>query len=227
MPIYEESFRIGCGRYQQVQNYINKAGDEILRYGTSPLIIGGKTALSVAGEKLENSIKDKCNLYEIVTHTGTCNDERATELAQYANDKGYDVIVGVGGGVICDFAKMCAYFSNLPIINIPTSSATCAAFTPLSVRYTPDGKTVGTKHFEYEVNEVIVDTEVIASQPTRLLLAGVLMPLQSLSKSNTDIKKAETDTRSVLTMLMQCQNIHLNFLLKKPRNALMIWRKTT
>ncbi len=173
MPIYEESFRIGCGRYLQGQNYINKAGDEILRYGTSPLIIGGKTALSVAGEKLENSIKDKCNLYEIITHTGTCNDERATELAQYANDKGYDVIVGVGGGVICDFAKMCAYFSNLPIINIPTSSATCAAFTPLSVRYTPDGKTVGTKHFEYEVNEVIVDTEVIASQPTRLLLAGV------------------------------------------------------
>lgn len=173
MPIYEESFRIGCGRYLQGQNYINKAGDEILRYGTSPLIIGGKTALSVAGEKLENSIKDKCNLYEIVTHTGTCNDERATELGQYANDKGYDVIVGVGGGVICDFAKMCAYFSNLPIINIPTSSATCAAFTPLSVRYTPDGKTVGTKHFEYEVNEVIVDTEVIASQPTRLLLAGV------------------------------------------------------
>ncbi|MBQ2754511.1 MAG: iron-containing alcohol dehydrogenase [Clostridia bacterium] len=173
MPIYEESFRIGCGRYLQGKDYILKTGDEILRYGTSPLIIGGKTALSVAGEKLENSIKEKCNLYEIVTHTGTCNDERAKELAQLANKKGYDVIVGVGGGVICDFAKMCAYFAKLPIINIPTSSATCASFTPLSVRYTPDGKTVGTKHFEYEVNEVIVDTKIIASQPPRLFLAGV------------------------------------------------------
>jgi hypothetical protein len=31
MPIKEESFRIGCGRYLQGAGFIKKAGDEIIR----------------------------------------------------------------------------------------------------------------------------------------------------------------------------------------------------
>lgn len=173
MPIKEESFRIGCGRYIQGAGYVAKVGDEVMRLGTSPLIVGGKTALELTREKIEKSVSEKCNKYEIVVHTGTCNDERAKELAELAAKKGYDVIVGVGGGVICDFAKLCGYFAKLPVINVPTSSATCAAYTPLSVRYTPEGKTVGSLHYGYEVNGVIADTEVISGQPVRLLLAGV------------------------------------------------------
>ena len=173
MPIREESFRIGSGRYLQGKGFIERVGDEVIRLGSSPLIIGGKTALSVACNKVKESIEKKCNIYEIVEHPGTCNDERATVMAEFAKEKGYDVIVGVGGGVICDFAKLCGYYANVPVINIPTSSATCAAFTPLSVRYTESGKTVGSLHYEYEVDCVIADTEIISAQPVRLFLAGV------------------------------------------------------
>ena len=173
MPIKEESFRIGCGRYIQGAEYIEKVGGEVLRLGTSPLIIGGKTALGITKSKIEKSVAEKCNKYEFVVHTGTCNEERAKELAELAGEKGYDVIVGVGGGVICDFAKLCGYFAKLPVINVPTSSATCAAYTPLSVRYSPEGKTVGSIHYENEVNCVIADTKVISEQPIRLLLGGV------------------------------------------------------
>lgn len=173
MPIKEESFRIGCGRYVQGAGYISKIADEVLRCGRTPLVVGGKTALSIAQEKIEQSLKEKCNKYEFIVHTGTCNDERAKEIADYAKEKGFDVIVGVGGGVICDFAKVCGYFAKLPTINVPTSSATCAAYTPLSVRYTPDGRTVGSLHYEYEVDCVLVDTEIMAHQPVRLFLAGV------------------------------------------------------
>ena len=173
MPIKEESFRIGSGRYIQGRGYIAKTGDEIMRLGTSPLIIGGKTALDITKAQITKSITDKCKKYEFAVHTGTCNEERAKEFAQLAEQKGYDVIVGVGGGVICDFAKLCGYFAKLPVINIPTSSATCAAYTPLSIRYTPEGRTVGSLHYGYEVNGVIVDTAILAGQPVRLLLAGV------------------------------------------------------
>ena len=173
MPIKEESFRIGCGRYIQGPGYIEKVGNEVLRVGTSPLIVGGKTALEITKSKIEKSVAEKCNKYEFVVHTGTCNEERAKELAGLAHEKKYDVVVGVGGGVICDFAKLCGYFAKLPVINVPSSSATCAAYTPLSVRYTPEGRTVGSIHYENEVNCVIADTEVIGAQPVRLLLAGV------------------------------------------------------
>lgn len=190
MPIREESFRIGCGRYIQGLGYIEKVGDEVLRLGTSPLIIGGKTALEITGSEIEKSVAAKCNKYEFIVHTGTCNEMRAEELAKYADENGYDVIVGVGGGVICDFAKLCGFITKLPVINVPTSSATCAAYTPLSVRYTPEGKTVGSIHYKNEVNCVIADTKVIAAQPVRLLLAGVFDALAKF----VEIKQRFTET---------------------------------
>ena len=173
MAIKEESFRIGSGRYIQGPGYIARAGEEICRVGSSPLVIGDDTAFSLTRTKLEESLGNTCKTYEFIIHNGTCNEERATELAAYAKEKGFDVFVGTGGGVIMDFAKLCAHFAGLPVINIPTSSATCAAYTPLSIRYTPEGKTVGSLHFKEEVNGVICDTQIVSAQPTRLLLAGV------------------------------------------------------
>ena len=173
MPIREESFRIGCGRYIQGAGCIGKLGDEVGRLGTSSLIIGGETALGITKTEIENAICKKCNNYEFLVYSGTCNKEYAKELAESAVQKGYNVIVGVGGGVICDFAKLVGYFAKSPVINVPTSTATCAAYTPLSVCYTADGRTVGTVHYEQEVNCVIVDTEIIAGEPVRLFLAGV------------------------------------------------------
>lgn len=173
MPIREESFRIGCGRYLQKQGAIAELGTEVLRYGKAPLVVGGPTALSLTREKIEQAFTGVCPHYKILEHSGTCNEEQALELAQLAKAEKLDVIVGVGGGVIMDFAKLIGDVDRLPVINVPTSSATCAAYTPLSVRYTPDGRTVGSKHYSYELTAVIADTQVIATQPPRLLLAGV------------------------------------------------------
>ena len=173
MPVKEQSFRIGCGRYISGTDALKNCGEEIVRLGKNPLIIGGKTALSITKETMQDSIAKNCEKYEFITHTGTCNDHHAKKYADYAANNGYNVIVGVGGGVIMDLAKLCAFFAHLPVVNIPTSSATCAAYTPLSVRYTDEGRTIGTQHFGNEVNSVIADTAVIATQPTRLLLSGV------------------------------------------------------
>lgn len=173
MPIRESSFRIGCGRYTQGEGILKDCGSEIKRLGERPLVIGGEKALSLTREIIEKSVKNVCNNYEFIVHKGTCNEERAKELAELCEKKGYDVIVGVGGGVIMDFAKLCGYFAKKPVVNIPTSSATCAAYTPLSVRYTPDGRTVGSLHYSYEVDAVICDTKIISTQPVRLLLSGV------------------------------------------------------
>lgn len=173
MPIKEASFRIGCGRYLQEAGILSQCGAEVLRLGSAPLIVGGKRALSLTRPAIERSVSDACSHYRFEQHEGTCNEERARELATLAKESGLDVIVGVGGGVIMDFAKLIAHFAALPLINVPTSSATCAAYTPLSVRYTPDGQTVGSLHYTREVDAVLVDTAIVAAQPTRLLLAGV------------------------------------------------------
>ena len=173
MPIREKSFRIGCGRYLQESGILSNLGEEILRLGNAPLIIGGHTALRLTRSQIESSVSAVCQHYRIEVHTGTCNDEDARAFAALASSEHLDVIVGVGGGVMMDFAKMIARVASLPIINVPTSSATCAAYTPLSVMYTKQGRTVGTTHHEREVDAVLADTAAISTQPPRLLLAGV------------------------------------------------------
>ena len=193
MPIKEESFRIGSGRYVQGPGYLGKTWEEIRRLGTAPLIIGGKTALELTKAQIERSLQGACNKYEFILHTGTCNEPRAKELAQLAREKGYDVIVGVGGGVLCDFAKLCGHFAGLPVICIPTSSATCAAYTPMSIRYTPEGKTVGSLHFDHEVNGVIADTEILGRQPVRLMLAGIFDALAKFIEIKQRFTEETTD----------------------------------
>lgn len=191
MPIRETSFRIGCGRYRQAPGILATLGEEVRRLGNAPLVVGGKTALDITRATIEESLSASCEKYEIVLHPGTCNEPRARELAAEAAEKGLDVIVGVGGGVLMDFAKLIADLADLPIINVPTSSATCAAYTPLSVCYTPDGETVGTKHFPREVNAVLVDTAIVANQPSRLFLAGVFDALAKFLEIKQRFNEAE------------------------------------
>lgn len=173
MPIHEESFRIGCGRYIQGKGYIDKLGGEILRLGSRPLIIGDDITLSITREKIADSLNRSAIDPKFYIHNGTCNHTDAEAIALIAKENKCDIIVGVGGGVLMDIAKLCAFYAALPIINVPTSSATCAAYAPLSVCYTQEGRTVGTKHYETEVNCVISDTEILISQPINLFLAGV------------------------------------------------------
>lgn len=193
MPIREKSFRIGSGRYLQESGILHTLGAEVLRLGNAPFIVGGRTALSLTRATIEKSVGESCARYRIVEHAGTCNDEDARQLAALALSEEFDVIVGVGGGVLMDFAKMVAHFADLPLINVPTSSATCAAYTPLSVRYTREGRTVGSFHHEREVNAVLADTAVIATQPPRLLLSGVFDAMAKLLEIKHRYREEDTE----------------------------------
>ena len=173
MPVKIDSFRIGCGRYLQRKNILHECAVQLKKYGSRPLILAGKTAWKIAGDAIDESLRAAQMPYNLRIHKGPCNREDAEMAASLAKDEDCDLIVGVGGGVIMDFAKLAAEAAELPIVNIPTSSATCAAYTPLSVCYTAEGRTVGTAHHDREVDAVLVDSALLLRQPPRLLLAGV------------------------------------------------------
>ncbi len=191
MAIYESAFRFGCGRYIQQAGAFSLTGAEVLRWGRSAWIIGGKTAWSVAREAICRSLQEAAVTYEVVEHLGSCNHDDAALYAEQA--KNFDVILGVGGGVIMDLAKLVAHKAEKPVLNLPTSSATCAAFTPLSVCYTREGKTVGTTHFSHEVDGVIVDTDCMVHQPPRLLLAGIFDALAKLPEIDHRYDSEDSD----------------------------------
>jgi glycerol dehydrogenase len=84
-----------------------------------------------------------------------------------------DVIVGIGGGKALDAAKLLGYQRQLPVVTIPTSAATCAAWTALSNVYSEQGA------FLYDVglprcpDLLILDYDLVKTAPQRTLVAGI------------------------------------------------------
>lgn len=169
--IPDTAWKFGCGRYVQKPGALSELGGEVRRLGRKPLIISGEKAWKAAGEAAVNGLGEVP--FHHVIHRGPCCEENARAYAALAGEQACDVIVGVGGGVIMDTAKLTADIAHLPVLTVPTISATCAAFAPLSVVYTPDGQTRGAWYYENEVNGCIADTDVLSRQPLRYAASGI------------------------------------------------------
>lgn len=169
--IPDTAWKFGCGRYIQKPGALKELGAEVRRYGIKPLLISGKRAWQAAGEAALAGMGDLP--FEHIIHTFPCCEESAQAYAALAAEKACDVIVGMGGGILMDMAKLTAELAQLPVLTVPTISATCAAFAPLSVVYTPEGKTRGSWFYENEVNGCIVDMDVLSRQPLRYAASGI------------------------------------------------------
>lgn len=179
--IVESSFRLGVGRYIQENGAAARLADEVkLLHCKKPFIIHGKTAMELASDKIRSSLSacdmDAC-YYE---YTDFCNPAICERIVASEEFQTCDCVVGVGGGNVCDASKLVAAMADRPIITVPTSSATCAAYTPLSVMYNDQYQTIGSRHHIREVNAVLVDMEILCRQPVRLLVSGIYDSLAKL-----------------------------------------------
>ncbi len=172
--VVETSFRLGAGRYIQEEGAISRIGEEIEKLGKSkPFILGSKTAIKITKARIDKSLGEKNMSGVYYTYEGFCNEDHCERIIGSEDFQSCDIVIGVGGGNMMDAAKLCACLANKFVINIPTSSATCAAYTPLSVTYNERGQKVRTVHHPVEVNAVLVDMNILCCQPVRLLVAGI------------------------------------------------------
>jgi glycerol dehydrogenase len=155
----------GNGILSQLPQYLS-------RYGRKALVIAGKTAKQITASYIENL--ETADLEIIYAPTiADCNEANLAILHQTVNQAKPDVIVGIGGGKVLDAAKLIAHHCKLPIATVPTIAATCAAWTALSNVYDDQGA------FDYDVtldrcpDLMIVDYELIATAPQRLLISGI------------------------------------------------------
>jgi len=119
----------------------------------------------------ENLKKGRYNIQAGILKGECCREEGLSHLEGLEKSPP-DFIVGMGGGKTIDMAKWIAKNMEKPFVSIPTSVATCAAATSISVLYTPDG------HYQETVAAVppsltLVDPDILISQPPRLLAAGM------------------------------------------------------
>lgn len=104
---------------------------------------------------------------------GEATADAVTELCTAARQAEVDFIVGQGGGKTIDTAKRVAWELRLPCVAVPTSSATCAAFTALAVEYGPSGDFRTYHYLSKPPDLMLMDPEVVTAAPRRLLAAGV------------------------------------------------------
>ena len=110
---------------------------------------------------------------ESASYSPDCSEATLIRLRQEVVSHEADVIVGVGGGKALDTAKLLAHQSRLPVVTIPTSGATCAAWTALSNVYSDQGA------FLYDVplprcpDLLVLDYDLIQTAPRRTLVAGI------------------------------------------------------
>jgi glycerol dehydrogenase len=83
------------------------------------------------------------------------------------------VVVGAGGGKVLDTARPAAADLDLPVVSRPTVASGHAPCSALSVVYTEEGGFQEYRFYRKNPDLVLVDTQVVAQGPPRLLVAGM------------------------------------------------------
>ena len=161
------------------QKALAQAGDAIARFGKRPLIVGGSNSLAAAQPYLQPILEGRAStgaspLQSAYTAYGKdCSEISLETLREAVQTHQADFIIGIGGGKALDAAKLVAHQCKIPIVTIPTSAATCAAWTALSNIYSEQGA------FQYDVtlarcpDLLILDYGLIQTAPQRTLIAGI------------------------------------------------------
>ncbi|MEO1374077.1 MAG: iron-containing alcohol dehydrogenase family protein [Cyanobacteria bacterium J06635_10] len=151
---------------------LDAAVDTICDLGNRPLIIGGDRSLNVVQGYIQ-LLKSRELNFETASYTPDCSENSLSVLRSKAQTHKADVIIGAGGGKALDTAKLVAHQLQIPIVTIPTSGATCAAWTALSNVYSNEGAFLYDVALDNCPDLLILDYDLIQSAPQNTLVAGI------------------------------------------------------
>jgi len=152
---------------------LTASGGAIARLGHQLLVVGGDRSLAVAQPVLDPILTAHGLTATWSPHGQECSETTLATLNVLARNSGADLIVGIGGGKALDAAKLLAHCLGLPVITIPTSAATCAAWTALANVYSDQGAFLYDVPLPHCPDLLILDYGLVATAPPRLLVAGI------------------------------------------------------
>ncbi|MDB9314852.1 iron-containing alcohol dehydrogenase family protein [Spirulina sp. CS-785/01] len=194
-----------------------QAGENIAKLGQRPLIVGGDRTLAL----IEPHLAPVCQQHNLnsvsASYLPDCSEASLAHLQDSLDNHNADLIIGVGGGKALDAAKLLAHQNHLPVVTIPTSGATCAAWTALSNIYTQAGA------FQYDVSLtrcpdlLILDYDLVQTAPQRTLVAGIGDAIAKWYEASVSSGNA---TATLTIAAVQQARILRDILLQKSANAL-------
>ena len=204
-------------RYTQGANSTLSLGKEMATLGLAgpALIVAGTHAISFPSETWRLSLEDAGFSYQVYGFGGECSISEIESVKRRARDQGASVIVGAGGGKVLDTARAAAADLDLPVVNCPTVASSDAPCSALSVIYTDDGAFLKYRIYGKNPDLVLVDTQVIAQSPPRLLVAGMGDALATWFEAKTCVEgnvknmRGGGSSQSALALAELCYRILL------------------
>lgn len=191
-----------------------QAGTAIARLGQRPLVVGGDRTLTVVKPFL--AAWQGLAIAE-ATYGADCSETALAQLKQAAAGHQADVVIGVGGGKALDTAKLLAHQWGCPVVTIPTSAATCAAWTALSNVYSEQGAFLYDVPLPHCPELLLLDYDLIATASRRTLVAGIG---DALAKWYEASVSSGTSTQALIISAVQQARVLRDLLFQKSAAAL-------
>jgi glycerol dehydrogenase len=166
-------------RYVQGAGAMRQLGAEMVNVGLEGpvLLVAGATPISRLATTWALAFDDVGMSHRVRLFGGESSRREIAAIAEEGRSLGARTIVAAGGGKVLDAARSAAAALRLPFVSCPTICSTDAPTSALSVIYADSGPDRGSVE-AYEIHRrspdlVLVDTQVIAESPPRLLAAGI------------------------------------------------------
>ncbi|WP_225744826.1 iron-containing alcohol dehydrogenase family protein [Marinilactibacillus sp. Marseille-P9653] len=164
------------------------------------VLIHGTQSWNVAKPYLDTLFESEID-YELSLFNGECTYAEVDRIAELAQEIDADVIIGVGGGKLCDTVKYAAAkVSGVQSILLPTLASNCAPWTPLSVMYDDEGVCLGFDIHNEQVGILLIEPELILNSPVNYFIAGVADTLAKWYESDVILSQPEHQTNAFLLM---------------------------
>lgn len=167
------SLQIAPARILKGEDCLRNAGAQISSLGKRPMVVGGDNTLRVIDDYLTPIFKEYGLDAVSASYAPDCCESSLARLQKGLESHDADFVIGVGGGKALDMAKLVAFKGGLPVVTIPTSGATCAAWSALSNIYSEEGAFLYDVSLKSCPDLLILDYGLIASAPSHTLIAGI------------------------------------------------------
>lgn len=160
------------------QEYIQGVGafqtelHRLKRLGRVALLVTDGFVMSMLGEKLQEDLESQGLATTVQLVDDGSQEELLKSGKQRIAENACQFVIALGGGKAMDLGKVIANENQLPIAVLPTSAATDAATSRISVRYDEEGRFLRYDFYPTNPEIVLVDSEVILKAPAGMLLAG-------------------------------------------------------
>jgi glycerol dehydrogenase len=199
-------------RYTQGKNATASLGSEMLGLGLRgpALIVAGRSACRLLALAWQTTFAEARIEHAVHPFGGECSLAEIERVKSAARQHKAQVIVGAGGGKVLDTARAVAADLSLPVVNCPTVASSDAPCSALSVIYTEEGVFHEYRFYRKNPDLVLVDTQVIAQGPPRLLVAGMGDALATWFEARTCVAghvknmRGGASTQSALALAELC-----------------------